>query len=672
MPAGALRAAYGRHVSYHAGMAAQAQSVESLCARFDEALAQLAEAQSFAKAMRSGKVVQMAGRLLGQPGGPECLYERIEAIEQAGIFEGTDWADPDILQADITVPTLRRGEREEVVLECLSELRLLAVAEGRYAHAAVSAEQARHYLVQVLALNLDLLFDTGGEAIRVHLGRLAPGIQRVMQLLVESIGYDDILERLIAEIWRILAQRPVRVENIRGMITQIATFLYDSSMPVTDGRGAHRLISALFGPTQASREDPGLEAYLERLAAMDAQALRQEANGFARAMHDTGLVSVYHPVFLRFALEKAPDLLPAALGLSATGRDALLCYPRLVHALIEQGVYPETAQAVYGLARLLERGVLFAPPVAPALWRQLGLTLCPGAEAAIARTVGAARPPKVRLIADVLGVLGLPLGVGQGNNPTCQAARAISMWAYNDPDYLLQMVAWAARDDEVVMHFEGRRLSSRELAATTPGATPMDVDAVSAVLVPHLDRIYTAMGRLCADRGDDPHRWINPEFHGWWVGRGFKLAVDLESGRLHDFDGFVRHFYACYHPAHNGDQPLIYPQPAGLAMTDSAARFVGWHAITIQRVAPDQTGAMRVYFYNPNNDSGQDLGNDVQVSTEGHGERFGESSLPVVEFVSRLYIFHFDPLEDTGTEDVPAEEVAAVEALARGSWAADR
>jgi len=650
----------------------QPQSVMELCDRFDEALARLEEAQSFAKAMRSGKVLQMAGRLLTLPGGAEQIYERIEWVERSGIFIGTDWANPEILQADITVRTLREGERDEVIMECLSELRLLAVARGLYAHPVLSSEQARHYLVQVLALNLDLLFETGGEAMRVKQGRLAEAVQSMLQLLVKNIGYDDILERLIAEIWRILAQRPVRVDNIRDMITQIATFLYDSAIPVTDGRGAHRLISALFGPTQASREDPGLDAYRARLAAMDTQALRHEANGFARAMHDTGLVSAYHPVFLRFALEQAHDLLPAALGLNATGRDALLCYPELVHALIEAGIYPETAQAVYGLARLLERGVLFAPPVAPALWRQLGLTLCPGAEAAIARTVGAARPPNVRLIADVLGVLGLPLGVGQGNNPTCQAARAISMWAYNDPDYLLQMIAWAARDDELIMHFEGRRLSSRELAATTPGAAPLDVDAVSAVLVPHLDRIYTAMGRLCADRGDDPHRWINPEFHGWWVGRGFKLAVDLDSGHLHDYDAFVRHFYACYHPRHNGNQPLIYPQPAGLAMTDSAARFVGWHAITIQRIAIDQGGEMRVYFYNPNNDSGQDLGNGVQVSTEGHGERFGESSLAVVEFVSRLYIFHFDPLEHAEPEKVPAEEVTAVEVLARGSWAAER
>ena len=47
-------------------------------------------------------------------------------------------------------------------------MRLLAVAQGELPHDALSAEQAHHYLAQVLALNLDLLFETGGEAIRVH------------------------------------------------------------------------------------------------------------------------------------------------------------------------------------------------------------------------------------------------------------------------------------------------------------------------------------------------------------------------------------------------------------------------------------------------------------------------------------------------------------------------
>ncbi|GGO53750.1 hypothetical protein GCM10012287_41140 [Streptomyces daqingensis] len=47
---------------------------------------------------------------------------------------------------------------------------------------------------------------------------------------------------------------------------------------------------------------------------------------------------------------------------------------------------------------------------------------------------------------------------------------------------------------------------------------------------------------------------------------------------------------------------------------------------------------MRVYVFNPNNDSGQDWGDGVVVSTAGNGERFGEASLPFDQFASRLHV----------------------------------
>jgi hypothetical protein len=222
------------------------------------------------------------------------------------------------------------------------------------------------------------------------------------------------------------------------------------------------------------------------------------------------------------------------------------------------------------------------------------------------------------------------------------------------------------------MHFEGRPIISAELPDGLVGTVPLDTDPVSMVLVPQLDRVYSEMGRLCADRGEDPHRWINPEFHGWWVGREFVIAVDVASGSLKQYDAFIRQFYSSYHPFYNGNQPVIHPQPAGIAVTDSAAQFVGWHAVTLIRVALDQEDVMRVYFYNPNNDSGQNWGNGVIVSTQGHGERFGESSLPFAQLASRLYIFHDDPVEDTRQSLVPASEIDAVREMALACWAGQR
>ena len=631
------------------------------------------DAGDLGKTTRLRRVLDGLRLVLRQPGGPAAVQARAGELEAAGIFAGTDWASPRSLVPALSPASLRSADTDTVVMEVVSDLRLVAVALGELEHPDICADEAREHVLQVLAANTSLLFSAPTEAERERQGRMAQVTRTAMQHIVVQLGYGSVLDQVVEEIWRILRQRPVQVDHIKATIAQIAVAVTDPDtgaghLPL----GVDRLVSSLFGPTEASRDDPGVGEYRGRLESMDDMALQYEANGFARSMHDTGLVSAYHAVLLRFLRERSGLLLSEALGLSSTGRESLLSFHDLVDTLIDEAVHPETAQGVYGLALLLERGVLFEPPVAPALWRQLSLPLSAHARERLELAFGTAHDARVWLLAGTLSVLGQPLGIGQGDNPTCQSARAMSMWAYNDPDYLLQTIVWSARDDEVVMHFEGQTISSRDTAVGLAATLPIDLDAASLLVVPHLDRIYAEMGHRCAGREGDPHRWINPEFHGWWSGRGFRINVDVGTGRLTDLDGFVRHFYASYHPFHNGGQPLIHPQPAGVAVTDSAARFVGWHAITVLRVALDPAGTMRVYFYNPNNDSGQDWGDDVVVSTAGTGERFGEASLPFEQFASRLYIFHFDPLEPGDYGSVTPDEVERVVAAITRTWGADR
>lgn len=641
--------------------------------QLDEALAMLAQAPSFSRPARATRVFDIARRVLLEPGGCEALELRAAAIDSSGLFADSDWATPQHLLPALTPLSLGSPDANTVTIESLSELRLLAVAKGDYPHALISAEHAHHYLTQVLALNLPRLFDMASEAERETQGRLADVPRTLFRYLAERIGFEFIIDVMIDEIWRLLEQRPLLTDSIRQMITQIALCQANPEIDLgTSGQGAARLVSSLFGPTQGCREDPGVGVYAERLSAMDIPALQQEASGMARAMRDIGLVSPYHPVLLRYLLDNNDHLISEALGLSTTGRDCLLCYHELVRALVDGIAYPETAQAIYGLAMLLERGILYQPPLAPALWRQLALPLSGGSRQRLALAYGQSVSPEARLLEGVLCMLGLPLGVGQGNNPTCQSARALSMWAYNDPDYLLQMVAWAARDDEIVMQFEGQPISSMSSGAGLSTGLSLDLDPVSLLVVPHLDRIYAEMGRLCLDREGDPHRWVNPEFHGWWAGRGFHIIVDVTTGKIEAPETFYRHFYATYHPFYNGNQPLVHPQPAGIAVTDSASRFIGWHAITILRAALGPDDTMRLYFFNPNNDSGQDWGDGVVVSTAGNGERFGEASLPFAQFASRLYIFHLDPQEQGAPADVRGEELADVMGYLRRSWGAER
>ncbi len=639
----------------------------------DAAINRLAETNASEGVSPVFEVIDAAKPLMFSPEGLDALYQRVPAIESAGFFRGSDWDYPQTLVPSLAARTVRHGEPTATLVECLSQIRLLAVTKGDYTHPAISAEHAQHFLAQVLAMNLDLVVSDLQESDRLRPDQLGDIVQTLYHYLLRYLGYENLMEDLVAEVWRILAQRPMQVAGVKHMVTQIAVCLEKPDAlggEVSDD--AVQLINAVFSPTEGCREDPGFEVYAERLAEMDDATLLQEAIAFAQSMHSTGLVSAYMPVFIRYLRGRWNDLIPTALGLSYTGADAFHCYPALIHRLIDDALFPETSQCAYGLAMMLERGILYAPPVAPSLWRQIRLSLCDAAAEKIVAVFGSSRSPECFLLADVLNVLGLPLGIGQGNYPTCQSTRALSMWAYNMPAELLRILAWAARDDEIVMRFEGNSISSRELGAGLATEPPVDVDAVSLLTVPHLDRIYFEMGRRSVGRGEDPHKWVNAEFHGDNVGHGFRIAVDVFTGGLKDFDGFIRDFYASYHPFYNGNIPVINPQPAGIAVTDSATRFLGWHAITIQRLALDADQTMRVYFFNPNNDSGQNWGQGIVTSTHGHSERYGEASLPVAEFVSRLYVFHYDPLEKGEPGTVPTDEVNRAMELAKGSWASGR
>ncbi|MDN6318949.1 MAG: hypothetical protein L0J77_04235 [Marinobacter sp.] len=639
-------------------------------ARFDEALEHLTIARQTAPIASNNEVLKAALTVMGAHDGLDALYTRVSAMEAKGVFANGDWGRPAILRTALAVRTLRQGAPDLTAIEILSELRLLAVAMGDYLHPGVSAEQARHFLTQVMALNLDLLSGQMSEADRERPQELGKIVNSLYQYLLSQLGYESILDSLVDEVRRLLAQRPIQTDSIKQMVSQIAKCLFDPAIETSGMDKAARLVSAVFGPAAGCRDDPGFVIYSEHLATMVDPALSEEAQSFASAMHETGMVSPYHPMLLRHLRGHRDDLIPLALGLSITGNDVLQCYREIVLTLIDEAIHPETSQAVYGLAMFLERGGLFTPPLASGLWRQLEMKLCPAASENLSAVFGSAHPPRVYLFAGVLSLLGQPLGVGQGNNPTCQSVIGLSMWAFNDADFLLQLVAWAARDDDVIMRFEGQQISSQHLEAGLAKEPPTDLDPVSLILVPHLDRLYAEMGRLCGVRDDDLHRWINPEMYGWWVGHGFLSVISRETGKIHDYPYFIRLFYACYHPYYNGNIPVIHPQPAGIAVTDSGGRLVGRHAITIIRVNLDRLGGMRIYFFNPNNDSGQDWGQGIHCSTQSNGERHGEASLSFAEFASRLCVFHYDLRELGDTSAVPEVDVTRATELGRASWAA--
>ena len=248
-------------------------------------------------------------------------------------------------------------------------------------------------------------------------------------------------------------------------------------------------------------------------------------------------------------------------------------------------------------------------------------------------------------------------------------ARAMSLWSLHDPGYLLQLLISAARDNTIEILFEGTPIFSGEIGGgVAEGKFDLRLDPVSRILVPHLDRIYDEMMRRASLRGEDPHKWVNPALYGRWVPNSLASPFNLINQTIFGYEDFLRLFYATHHPSYDGGHDLVYPNPVGLLITNVHGRFLGYHAVSIQRVAEDTEGQVRVYFFNPNNEGRQNWGNGVEPSVYDHGEIPGESSLLFNHFAAHLYAFHYNQMEVGDLHAVPKEILDLVSTHAKEGW----
>lgn len=640
---------------------------EQFVADFERALSRLESAPSFSKVTHQTQVLARARKLLTDASGIAALYEQAPRYDAAGVFLGTDWDQPQMLRPALAGPTLReRGA--SATLECLSELRLLAIADGRATHQQLAADGARDFLRHILAANLDMLFPVADEATRER-GTEFERVQALFAFILASIGATTILSELLAEVERVLWPRPIMIQRAEALLRSAEQAL--SQAPADDEivARAQRWIDALRGPSKLS-QSCSANAYTDALADCNDDDLHAEASTFGASMKQTGLVSAQHADLLRHLLDNAPEHVTQALALNDVGQASLATFFAPIAEIIRFAICPETARSIYGLSCLLNAGALFQRPVRLGLRRLMQQQIHPEVASELQTASEWQAPPaaNILLLAGTLSVLGQPRGVDQGHNPTCQSARAISLWAQNDPGYLLEVIAYAARENDLVMHFEGQPIHARDLSSGMVKELHTELDAVSLVLTPHIDRLYFEMGRRTIGREGDGHRWVNPEQHGWWVSRGFAGLIDVASGSIYNFDGFARLFHNAYHPLYNGGRDLVYAQPCGIASTDAMGAFIGWHAIAIQRVAQAPNGEWRVYFLNPNRDKHQDWGQGIVTSTHNAGELEGESSLTFEHFLARLYLFHYKPSELGEPETVPVEAIARVRELVSNGW----
>ncbi|WP_163539463.1 hypothetical protein [Gracilibacillus sp. YIM 98692] len=636
---------------------------------FMQALDTLENAFPYAKKMYQSDLFQAAARVMDEEDGMKFLYQHADRFDESGIFEGGPWAEPSKLEPRLVAGSLMDSGMTSIV-EILSELRMVAIAKGNYKHQNVSKEQAKEFLNEVMALNVDILFPEETEASRIEGKQKEKNrAERLFQFLADELTLAPISGKLLKEIDDLVAQRPIMVNRIVHMIKNSRSLL-DKDIDEQDKRAIKRYVRAITCPTKKCQKYQEPCEYRKQLKEMSDKELEEEARTFAKSMRETGLVSKHHVVLVRYLNKHREKLLPEALRLTKKGKANAEQHADIVSKLITVAIHPPMRQALYGLACMLERGVLSSTPVIPGLKRLIELDLQPDVRKVLLNSINGNEGITANdiMMAGVISVLGQPLGVGQGMNPTCQTARGISLWSLHAPGYLLELIPRAARDGDVDVQFEGQRIHSKNLREGLVNDLHEELDPVSLILVPHLDRIYGELVRRSKFRGDDVHKWVNPAFYGDWIPRGFSSTIDPLTGSIADYPGFVRLFYATHHPEYNNGYELIYPNPVGIFITNSFGHMLGLHAVSIQRIAKDSNGKYRVYFYNPNNDSAQDWGQGITPTVTGHDEIPGESSLPFHEFAARLYAFHYNPYEQGDAYAVDNQFVEKVEKLAKESW----
>ncbi|WKV11333.1 hypothetical protein [Marivirga harenae] len=636
-----------------------------------ELLEEFTSATSLTRSEKANRLMGQIDILSDSVEGLSLVYSAIGEISEGGIFNESPWADPSKLVSGLVNGTLKSGHPNSTI-ELLSELRLLAIAKSDYKSNIVQKEDAEAYIQEVIVSNLEFVFNEPVEETRLIMSEHELNkVHNLFKFLSEHVHLDDVKETLAEELTLICEQRPVVTEKQRKIIA-----LVKEKIELDPNKeGDQKLLSfqrSIYRPTQRT-ENVSTDDYQSVLEGLNNSEIYVEAQEMGASMLRYGLVSQYQAILLKFLIHKEfKQTIPVCLGLSPAGESRWFEFTDYLSKLILKTVHIYNAQCIYGLAKMLENGMIARESVRSGLSNLGEIQIHPKVEERIlksTRNPHQAVSARQYLIGALFRILGQPLGVGQGNNPTCQSARGISMWSQHAPAKLINMVQTAAVTDDITFRFEGQEIKASVTGKGLVQNLDYNLDAVSVTLVPMLDRVYNEMMLRASGRGEDPHKWVNPALYGQWIQIGFASAYDYLSNAIVDFNGFVQVFYAMCHPDYNGNHKLIYPNPVGIFITSSKGEMLGFHAVSLLRVDKDPSGAMRAYFLNPNNEGRQDWGQNVKPSVYGNGENHGESSLPLHEFAARTYAFHFNDLEASDKmENVPNAEIEKVKSLAKESW----
>jgi hypothetical protein len=631
--------------------------------RLLEALEAFATALPIRKDHYRRQVLSRADQLARSAEGIRILYRLTPEIVQAGLLADTTWYSPVHLVPGLVGGTLLAGHPTNVY-ETISELRILAVQEGLITYDQFDADKAADFLEEVLVQNFELAFEDPHHPAWVgrQEGEMYP-IHHLFELILEKVPLARIKNRLLSEVDMLLAHRPIMTTKVERILEVVKRQVPLQEEDPVDQK-LQRHIHVLF---------PDRQKDFNQYKGQPRHELRDLCQKIGANMAQTGLVSEYQVELLQYVTEHEPDLVSVLLHLNAHGEAEYERHQSFVHILIRDFITPANKESVYGLSRVLRRNMLSAKHTWNALNRLVRAKLHPEVARRLqqSNTSGHEASPIQLLIGGIINVLGQPLGVRQGNNPTCQSARGISMWSRHAPAKLINMLLDVATRDNLIFRYEGELIESAKVIEGVMARLDPRLDRVSVVLVPHLDKVYNEMMKKATLKYPtrDPHISVNPAFYGHWIQTGFKSVYNPFTQQIEDYDQFVRIIYASFHPAWNGNNHLVYPVPMGIFITDSRAQMLGFHAISLQRIEEDEKGIWRAYFFNPNSVGKQYWGQGIVPSVTGNGEFFGESSLPVDQFVSRVYAYHYNRLQ-LGDRDqhIPESTVREVRQLARESW----
>jgi len=664
----------GGIISFHDRKSSMTVTIEELENRFEINLQEYASATSIMREQRKSKLLSQVELLTQNAEGFDVLYRHLPQLLDAGIFAETPWEQPQHLVPALVGGTLLSGY-PNAAMEILSELRLLAIAEGDAGMTGFTAEQANAFLKDLLVKHFDLAMeDFSEEAWDAYSKRTTRGIRLLFDRLLASIPLSELKDRLHTELKTLAAQRPIvqtRMLDILRIIDQ------NLALDPTDAIDASLLkyVNAAIHPTPAAARETTPAHYRRFLTQTSPEQLVKEATTMGESMMHTSLVSTQHVSLLQYLAEtNQMALMVSALSLNAHGSAELERHREIVYQLITNYITHANPQSIFGLARVLQRNLFSRRITRNALIRLLKIEIHPE----IARSLRKGNLTRYRatpiqiLVSGILSVLGHPLGVRQGNNPTCQSARAISMWSRHAPGKLINLLIDAATTNNIILRYEGDLLESKHIHAGLIRQFDYKLDPVSVVLVPHLDMIYNEMMRRAAGKhfGKDPHVSVNPAFYGHWIQTGFKSVYNPTLAAIDNYKEFVRTFYASFHPEFNGGYHMVYPVPIGIFITDSKANMLGFHAISLLRVETSpHDDEFRAYFFNPNSEGKQNWGQDITPTVSGFGEKPGESSLPFGEFCSRVYAYHYNQLQvGEKTGHIPSTAIQQTEKLAKESW----